>query len=221
MSRIFHFPSRLIAKTICDLSRRTREVWGIEGQSPLHDWHTEWSCSTQRVADRDWSPLANELIADHSSTNCGLKAAVCHSLAQLVLKWIDTCLASHHKQQIKILISFPVVGQQTTPPELPIFGDADKDIKLELVFQKIEPVFSLSGKTLQLLKPLDRDKDNLSHIIFQVCVSTFRNLSIKSAITSIFLRFHAPSYQRVAIGTFLLSCAYQVSAGMFAAIHSF
>jgi protocadherin-15 len=64
-----------------------------------------------------------------------------------------------------------VIGQQTTPPELPIFGDADKDIALELVFQKSEPVFSLSGKTLKLLKPLDRDKDNLSHIIFQVFVT--------------------------------------------------
>lgn len=63
-----------------------------------------------------------------------------------------------------------MIGQQTAPPELPIFGEADKDIKLELVFQKSEPVFSLSGKTLQLLKPLDRDKDNLSHIIFSVCV---------------------------------------------------
>lgn len=71
-----------------------------------------------------------------------------------------------------------MIGQQTTPPELPIFGDPEKEISLELVFQKIEPVFSLSGKTLQLLKPLDRDKDNLSHIIFQVCLSFFHNLSI-------------------------------------------
>jgi len=62
-----------------------------------------------------------------------------------------------------------VIGQQTTPPELPIFGDPETEISLELVFQKTEPIFSLSGKTLQLLKPLDRDKDNLSHIVFQVC----------------------------------------------------
>lgn len=70
---------------------------------------------------------------------------------------------------IKFICFSSVIGQQTTPPELPIFGDAESEISLELIFQKTEPIFSLSGKTLQLLKPLDRDKDNLSHIIFQVC----------------------------------------------------
>ncbi|CAH1727237.1 unnamed protein product [Chironomus riparius] len=74
-----------------------------------------------------------------------------------------------------------VIGQQTTPPELPIFGDPETEISLELVFQKTEPIFLLSGKTLQLLKPLDRDKDNLSHIVFQIsCTiqSTRRNRNI-------------------------------------------
>jgi hypothetical protein len=94
-----------------------------------------------------------------------------------------------------------VVGQQTTPPELPIFGEAEKDIELELVFSKIEPVFSLSGKTLKLLKPLDRDKDNLSHIIFQVCVvaSQFVDCAIRLRLVDFYIesnvsdyRFHAP-----------------------------
>lgn len=76
------------------------------------------------------------------------------------------------RSRLKVF-SFAVVGQQTAPPELPIFGEADKDIALELVFQKTEPVFSLSGKTLKLLQPLDRDKENLSHIIFQVRLTQF------------------------------------------------
>lgn len=62
------------------------------------------------------------------------------------------------------------MGQETTPPELPIFGDVGTDISLELVFPKIEPVFSLDNKTLKLLGPLDRDKENLGHLIFQVSV---------------------------------------------------
>jgi hypothetical protein len=65
--------------------------------------------------------------------------------------------------------NYLAVGQLTVPPELPIFGDADTEISLDLIFVKTEPIFSLSGKTLKLLKPLDRDKDNLSHIVFQVC----------------------------------------------------
>lgn len=58
--------------------------------------------------------------------------------------------------------------QQTSPIDLPIFGESKKDIFLKLSYLKIEPVFELEGKRLKLLKPLDRDKDNLSHLIFQV-----------------------------------------------------
>lgn len=39
---------------------------------------------------------------------------------------------------------------------------------MELVFPKGNQIFLLNGKTLQLLQPLDRDKENLSHIVFQV-----------------------------------------------------
>lgn len=60
------------------------------------------------------------------------------------------------------------VGQRTTPTELPIFGDPYTEIALELVFPRGNPIFLLNGKTLQLLQPLDRDEENISHIVFQV-----------------------------------------------------
>ncbi|XP_063705684.1 cadherin-99C [Culicoides brevitarsis] len=60
------------------------------------------------------------------------------------------------------------VGQRTTPPELPIYGDPYSEIALELVFPKGNPIFLLNGKQLQLLQPLDRDEENLSHIVFQI-----------------------------------------------------
>ncbi|XP_065371321.1 cadherin-99C [Calliphora vicina] len=60
------------------------------------------------------------------------------------------------------------IGQHTNPPELPIFGDPFTEIALDLVFPKGNPIFLLNGKKLQLLQPLDRDEENLSHIVFQV-----------------------------------------------------
>ncbi|KAH8247888.1 hypothetical protein KR038_011371 [Drosophila bunnanda] len=60
------------------------------------------------------------------------------------------------------------IGQPTNPPELPIFGDPETEIALNLVFPKGQPTFRLNGKKLQLLEPLDRDEENLSHIVFQV-----------------------------------------------------
>lgn len=60
------------------------------------------------------------------------------------------------------------IGQHTTPAELPIFGDPFTEISLELIFSKGNPQFLLNGKTLQLLQPLDRDEENISHIVFQV-----------------------------------------------------
>jgi protocadherin-15 len=47
-------------------------------------------------------------------------------------------------------------------------GDPFRDVTLDLVFPKDKPVFILNVKKLQLLEPLDRDEDNLSHIVFQV-----------------------------------------------------
>lgn len=63
---------------------------------------------------------------------------------------------------------FAVIDQRTTPNELPIFGDPFTEIALELVFPKGNQIFLLNGKSLQLLQPLDRDEENLSHIVFQV-----------------------------------------------------
>ncbi|XP_075213856.1 cadherin 99C [Lycorma delicatula] len=60
------------------------------------------------------------------------------------------------------------IHQETNPPELPITGNPFADIALDLVFPKGHPIFILNGKKLQLLAPLDRDKDNLSHIVFQL-----------------------------------------------------
>lgn len=61
-----------------------------------------------------------------------------------------------------------VINQRTNPAELPIFGDPFQEIALELIFPKGNQIFLLNGKSLQLLQPLDRDAENLSHIIFQV-----------------------------------------------------
>ncbi|KAF5307334.1 hypothetical protein FQR65_LT07051 [Abscondita terminalis] len=60
------------------------------------------------------------------------------------------------------------VSQQTNPPELPIGGEPNVNIFLDLVFPKGSPIFFLNGKHLQLLSPLDRDEDSLSHIVFQL-----------------------------------------------------
>lgn len=60
------------------------------------------------------------------------------------------------------------IDQRTTPLELPIFGDPFTEIALELNFAKGNQIFLLNGKSLQLLQPLDRDAENLSHIVFQV-----------------------------------------------------
>lgn len=60
------------------------------------------------------------------------------------------------------------IDQRTSPPELPIFGDPYTEIALELNFLKGNQIFMLNGKSLQLLQPLDRDAENLSHIVFQV-----------------------------------------------------
>lgn len=62
------------------------------------------------------------------------------------------------------------------PAELPVIGDPFKDIVLDLIFQKGPALFLLNGKKLQLLQPLDRDKDNLSHILFSVSIQSILKL---------------------------------------------
>ncbi|CAH1400264.1 unnamed protein product [Nezara viridula] len=73
------------------------------------------------------------------------------------------------------------ISQETIPSELPIKGDPYTEIKLDLVFPKGNPIFVLSEKKLQLLEPLDRDMDNLSHIVFQV-TCTVRDTNKKRTI---------------------------------------
>ncbi|KAG6457226.1 hypothetical protein O3G_MSEX010182, partial [Manduca sexta] len=60
------------------------------------------------------------------------------------------------------------VNQSTIPADLPIVGEPDVDVILSTVFPKGPTLFQLDGKRLQLLQPLDRDADNLSHMVFQL-----------------------------------------------------
>ncbi|CAH0553168.1 unnamed protein product [Brassicogethes aeneus] len=60
------------------------------------------------------------------------------------------------------------ISQETNPPELPISGIPNVDIFLDLSFPKGPPVFFLNDKKLQLLSPLDRDENSISHIVFQL-----------------------------------------------------
>lgn len=77
-------------------------------------------------------------------------------------------LKEEHLFIFVVVVTFAEFDQETSPVELPISGDPLSDVSLDLVFPKGTPYFSLNGKRLQLLSPLDRDKDNLSHIVFQV-----------------------------------------------------
>lgn len=70
------------------------------------------------------------------------------------------------------------IDQRTVPEELPVSGDPDNETTLELIFPGRQPRFKLNGKRLQLLEPLDRDDENLSHVVFQV-THFLTNLSTK------------------------------------------
>ncbi|XP_017882818.1 cadherin-99C-like [Ceratina calcarata] len=60
------------------------------------------------------------------------------------------------------------IDQKTVPEELPVSGDPQNETTLELIFPGRQPRFKLNGKKLQLLEPLDRDDENLSHVVFQL-----------------------------------------------------
>ncbi|XP_028050780.1 cadherin-99C isoform X1 [Monomorium pharaonis] len=61
------------------------------------------------------------------------------------------------------------IDQKTVPEELPVSGDPYNETVLELIFPGRQvPLFKLNGKKLQLLEPLDRDSENLSHVVFQL-----------------------------------------------------
>lgn len=63
----------------------------------------------------------------------------------------------------------PAVVLNENSPILPIHGDVDDEITLSLNLPEgSNNLFKLNGKILQLVHPLDRDKENLSHIQFSV-----------------------------------------------------
>nr|CAD7588139.1 unnamed protein product [Timema genevievae] len=82
-----------------------------------------------------------------------------------------------------MLLLLPQLNQATSPAELPVVGDPFSEIVLELVFPKGLPLFILNGKKLQLLKPLDRDEENLSHIVFQPDTLTTWSYSASSCLS--------------------------------------
>jgi len=65
---------------------------------------------------------------------------------------------------------FTEINQPIRPAELPIIGDPYTEISLDLLFPTKIATFTLIGKKIQLTQPLDRDAENLSHIVFQVII---------------------------------------------------
>ncbi|KAL7018417.1 hypothetical protein ACKWTF_010742 [Chironomus riparius] len=62
-----------------------------------------------------------------------------------------------------------VINTHENSPKLPIHGDVDDEITLGLNLPEgSNNLFKLNGKYLQLVHPLDRDKENLSHIQFSI-----------------------------------------------------
>ncbi|XP_041989254.1 cadherin-99C [Aricia agestis] len=91
-------------------------------------------------------------------------------------------------------------NQTTTPLILPIVGEPDVDIVLSTVFPKGPTLFELDGKRLQLLQPLDRDADNLSHMVFQlVCQvkATKKRRTIPVIVRVSDINDNAPVFQGV------------------------
>ncbi|XP_014233945.1 cadherin-99C isoform X2 [Trichogramma pretiosum] len=60
------------------------------------------------------------------------------------------------------------IDQETVPAELPVIGDPRNETILELISTGRQPLFRLEGKKLRLLRPLDRDEENRSHVFFQL-----------------------------------------------------
>lgn len=77
----------------------------------------------------------------------------------------------------------PAYDQPTVPEELPVSGNPYNETTLELVFPGKAPLFTLDGKKLRLLKPLDRDNENLSHVVFQVMKNSHQNGNNSSFIS--------------------------------------
>lgn len=82
-------------------------------------------------------------------------------------------LVSMYKPETKITASILYISatdQETFPVELPVIGDPRNETILELTSTGKQALFKLDGKKLRLIRPLDRDPDNLSHVTFQVSI---------------------------------------------------
>ncbi|CAH1113662.1 unnamed protein product [Psylliodes chrysocephalus] len=89
------------------------------------------------------------------------------------------------------------ISQETVPAELPISGEPNVDVFLDLSFPKGVPLFFLNGKKLQLLSPIDRDENNLSHIVFQlICTvkSTHKKKTIPVIVRLTDINDNAPQF---------------------------
>ncbi|XP_015606364.1 cadherin-99C isoform X1 [Cephus cinctus] len=92
-------------------------------------------------------------------------------LPQLVVSKAGLCEVETGQSNIIVDIEESkgdAIDQKTVPSELPVSGDPFNETTLELIFSGRKPIFTLEGKKLKLLEPLDRDDANLSHIIFQL-----------------------------------------------------
>ncbi|KAG5673648.1 hypothetical protein PVAND_003676 [Polypedilum vanderplanki] len=85
-----------------------------------------------------------------------------------------------------------VINSQENSPKLAIHGEVDDEITLGLNLPEgSHNLFKLNGKFLQLVHPLDRDKENLSHIQFSIsCTikstpSRTRNIPIIVRVTDV------------------------------------
>lgn len=79
---------------------------------------------------------------------------------------------------------FLAISQETIPRELPIAGEPNVDIFLDLIFPKGKKTFFLNEKSLQLLAPLDRDEESLSHLVFQVKILSIKLVLFHVTISS-------------------------------------
>lgn len=84
---------------------------------------------------------------------------------------VVTISASHSSTSLSSF-DLAAIGSHENSPKLPIHGDVEDEITLGLNFPEgNNNLFKLNGKLLQLVHPLDRDKENLSHIQFTVSCS--------------------------------------------------
>lgn len=111
----------------------------------------------------------------------------------------------------------PDVNQETTPTELPIGGEPNVDIFLDLVFPKGPPTFFLNGKKLQLLAPIDRDEDNLSHIVFQVTIIV--SYDAIAITTKLFIYISSLVYSSLHHASFI-TCALLANIRLYCVLHS-